>query len=296
MNDLRPTKFSDIVGQEDVIKSLEVSILSANIRHDSLPHTLIESQPGLGKSTVCGAIANELNVEMRTILGGNIKSFNDIYPVLCEMGYREVLFIDEVHQINKKMAESMYTVLEDFRADIIKENQIESTKLSKFTIIGATTESGAMPKPLRERFKLRFILEPYSIDEIEGLIENNIKKLKVNISRRGIRYLARASRGVPRNANRLLEWLRDYQIANFMEGLQIADVETALGYHKIDSEGLTENDRIYLEFVKDQGKPVGVVTIAASTGIDRETILNVIEPHLLSTNRIKKTQKGRIIK
>jgi len=294
----RPKTFDDLLGQEDAKETLKIAIASANKRGDALGHVLIEAQSGTGKSTFAGVIANELGVNIRVILGSNISSFKDLLPSLLKLKKREILFIDEIHTVTKKIAESLYTVLEDFRIDLSdskKTQDIETFKLPKFTMIGATTESGLMPTPLRNRFKLQVALSLYNEKDITKIIKSNAERLKMNLSEAGAMRLAKASRGVPRTANALLEWSRDYGIAKGINRLREDDVSASLSIIGIGPEGSSKEDRRYLDFLKTQSDPVGLDTIAASTGLNRDTILNVIEPFLLRRQIIIKTSKGRKI-
>lgn len=299
MSNLRPKFFKDILGQEKIKESLSIAIHSAKVRNDALGHTLIEAQPGLGKSTISSAIANELGVDCKVVLGGNIRSFKDILSTILNMKEREVLFIDEIHRINKRMAESFYTILEDFRMDLPMETDdgskiIETFHLPHFTVIGATTEFGSLTKPFRDRFKLKFTLNLYSEADLTEIIIVNCHKLNVNMTKGAAKMIARASRGTPRIANGILEWVRDYRIAKSLPHLSESDIEAALAMNGIGLDGSTENDRRYLNFLKKQKAPVGVSTISATLGIDIDTIEQVIEPFLLINEKITKSNKGRI--
>lgn len=297
MSHLRPQKLDDIIGQDNVVQTLKIAIKSANIRNDALSHCLIQSASGMGKSTLAYAVANELGVEAKTILGGNIHSFKDILPTVAGMKERQVLFIDEVHRVTKRIAESFYTILEDFRVDFIKKKkeEIESIDLPRFTVIGATTESGNLPEPLRNRFQLRLELQLYSVSTLSKLLAKNIIKLGVQINTAGILAIAKASRGTPRIANGLLEWVRDYGLAKGLKSLSERNVEAAIALQGIGPDGSTENDRRYLSFLRNQKRAVGLSTLVSSLNMDRETILHVIEPFLLRKQLIQRTSKGRII-
>jgi Holliday junction DNA helicase RuvB len=292
----RPKTFDDIVGQKGVIKALNISIRSAKVRNAAFPHCLISAGAGLGKSTICMAIANELGVKLKTVLGSNIHSFKDILPTVMGMREHEVLFIDEVHRVNPRIAESFYTILEDSRVDIQKgkDDEVISINLPQFTIVGATTEAGTLPKPLRDRFKLHFTLQLYDTATLEILIRNNSKDLSVSLDDSAVSWLAQISRGTPRIANAGLEWVRDWGVAKNLSRLTAKDMREAMDLRGIGADGSTEEDRRYLEFLKKQSGPVGINTISSSLGIDRCTIEEVIEPFLLSRQLIQKTSKGRI--
>ena len=293
----RPKLFKDMLGQKSNIETLKISVVSARKRNDALGHVLLDGPPGTGKTTIAQILANEMSVNMRTILGSNISSFKDILPSLCKLKKGEILFIDEIHTVNKKIAESLYTVLEDFRIDIPnkKEDDIQTIDLPRFTMIGATTESGLMPEPLRDRFKLKIFLEPYSVSEISRIVNSTAQKIKLSVSEKGIVRLAMASRGTPRIANALVEWARDYGIAKELQTLSESDIEASMAIRGIGPDGSTENDRRYYNFLKKQENPVGIDTICASIGVDKDTVTNVIEPYLLRKKLIQKTPKGRKI-
>lgn len=295
----RPKCFSEILGQDKAKEALSISITSAKTRNAALGHVLIDAPAGLGKTTFSMAIGNELGVKIKQVLGGNIKSFKDILPTITNMKENEVLFIDEIHRLSKNTTESLYTVLEDFRIDIPSENEkgekeILSIDLPKFTVIGATTEVGKLPQPFRDRFKLKFSLESYDAISIAKIIKNNCNRLSIPMSDEAIIRLARASRGTPRIANALLEWVRDYSVAKGLESITADDLKASLTMRGIGMDGSTENDRKYMSFLKKMGKPVGISTLESALNIDRETIESVIEPFLLRLNVICKSSKGRI--
>lgn len=296
---IRPKYFNDIIGQEKVKEALSIAIKSAQARGDALGHVLIDAPPGLGKTTFSMAISNEIGAKTKQILGGNIKTFKDILPVIANIKKNEVLFIDEIHRLSKRTTESLYTVLEDFRIDIPSENEkgekeILSIDLPKFTVIGATTEVGKLPQPFRDRFKLKFSLELYDPISIAKIIKHNCNELSISMTDEAIIRLARASRGTPRIANALLEWVRDYSIAKSLENVTVDDLKASLTMRGIGMDGSTENDRRYMSFLKKIGKPVGISTLESALNIDRETIESVIEPFLLRLNLICKSSKGRI--
>ncbi len=300
MENLRPKTFNSILGQHKVKQALSIAIDSAKMRRDALGHTLIDASAGQGKTTISLAIANELGVSVKTVLGSNIKTFRDIIPTLNNIKQNEVLFIDEIHRINKRIAESLYTVLEDFRMDLpfktdSGEMEIINIDLPRFTIIGATTEIGKLVKPFIDRFKLKFTLEQYTNETIQELLKTNANKLKVNLSLNALQALANASRVTPRIANALLEWIRDYSLSLKLNIVSETDIFNALQMRGIDKDGSTENDRRYLDFLKNQKHPIGINTISSSLNLDIETIENIIEPWLLSSKKIIKTSKGRIL-
>ncbi len=300
MNHLRPTRFKDLMGQEDLIESLGISVLSANKRNDSLNHCLFYGQAGLGKTTIAEALANELGVKIQVANGANLRSIKNLIPYIMRAEERSVLFIDEIHRMTTLVEEFLYPIMEDFKLDMAistgksDEGKVISMPLPKFTIVGATTEAGSLPAPLRDRFKLKFNLKLYSNKVIRSIIQGNAKKLKINITDTASQSLSGACRGTPRIANGLLEWVRDYSIAKGILKVTHEDVKRCLEMRRIGLDGSTEEDRKYLSFLKKQNKPVGVSTISASTNIDRDTIENIIEPYLLFNQKMLKTSKGRV--
>ena len=301
MNILRPKRFNNILGQVDLINSLSISVLSANKRNDALSHTLIYGQAGLGKTTIAEALANELGVKIQVANGANLRSIKNLIPYIMRAGERSVLFIDEIHRMTTLVEEFLYPIMEDFKLDMSvssgksDEGKVISMPLPKFTIVGATTEAGSLPAPLRDRFKLKFNLKLYSNEVIQSIIKSNAKKLEINITEQASKNLSGACRGTPRIANGLLEWIRDYAVAKGLHSVTHKDVAACLKMRQIGLDGSTEEDRKYLNFLKKQNKPVGVSTISASTGIDKDTIENMVEPFLIYNQKILKTSKGRVV-
>jgi Holliday junction DNA helicase RuvB len=213
---------------------------------------------------------------------------------------RSILFIDEIHRMTNLVEEFLYPVMEDFKLDMsveakkADEGTVISIPIPKFTIVGATTEPGSLSAPFRDRFKLKFTLELYDVDTLSRLIEINCSKLNVSLTDGAIKALAGASRGTPRIANGLLEWIRDYGIAKGLQIVSEADLRASLAMKQIGPDGSTKNDRRYYDFLKKQRCAVGLSTIGSSLNIDKDTIVNVIEPFLLQQGKISKTTKGRI--
>jgi Holliday junction DNA helicase RuvB len=300
MNELRPTRFNDLVGQDDLIENLNISVKSATKRDAALAHTLFAGPPGLGKTTLACALANELDVDMQTANGANLRSIKSLMPYLKDITKRSILFIDEIHRMTMLVEEFLYPIMEDFRFDMSTEGkgkeagEVKTVKLPPFTILGATTEAGALSAPLRDRFSLKFTLELYDNESLATLLQVNSIKLKLPITARALKRLAQASRGTPRIANALLQWVRDFWLAKGLKGVRDADVEAALKMKRIGADGSTREDRRYLNFLKKQNGPIGVRTIASSLNINQDTIEQVIEPFLLSRELIQKTSKGRI--
>ena len=300
MNNLRPSRFENLIGQDKLLESLKISVASAKKRKDSLNHCLLSGPPGLGKTTLAMALANELGVSIQVANGANLRSIKSILPYVMKVGERSVLFIDEIHRMTNLVEEFLYPIMEDFKLDMSVEGkkandgEVISIPLPKFTIVGATTEAGSLSAPLRDRFKLKFTLELYDQQSLSCLIKQNCQKLNVRVSNGAVFALAKVSRGTPRIANGLLEWIRDYQIAKGLKIVSEGDLVDALAMRGVDPDGSTKQDRKYLNFLKKQNAPVGIDTIVSSTNINKDTILNVIEPFMFQTGKVLKTSKGRI--
>lgn len=291
MNNLRPTNFKDIIGQEDIKSCLNISIESAKKRNDVLSHTLLQSYgPGLGKTTMALAIANELGKKAYLTNGGSIRKVKDVLPYLTRLKRGDILFIDEIHRVKNNVQEALFTVMEDFRLDITKG--AHSIEFSPFTLIGATTDPGLLLRPFYDRFIHKFTLEYYTIDELSSIIRANAQKLQINIDDLAIKEIANRSRFTPRVANSHLIWCRDYADVNRIR-LDIPTVEKAFSLKKIDRRGLDNADNQYIMALKASKKPLGLNTIASITGLSKETIEHQIEPYLLKLGIIEKLNLGR---
>ena len=300
MNTLRPSKLSDILGQKQVINVLNVNIKSAKHREDCLPHTLFYGPPGTGKTTLANAIANEMGGSIQVANGANLRTIKNLIPYIMRIEEHSILFIDEIHRMTKIVEEFLYPVMEDFKVDMSVAGkdlmgETISIDIPKFTLAGATTEYGSLSKPLIDRFEHKHTLKLYNNIDLKQIVDYNSIKLNLNMSDNAAKFVTRVSRGTPRIANSLLQWLRDYRIAQGLESLSEGDVEAAMGMKGIDSEGMTEVDRKYLKVLRKSGQPLGINTISSIIGIDKETIEGIIEPWLLSNGKIIKTSKGRII-
>ena len=290
----RPTNFSEIIGQESLTRALKISVDSSNRRGCALGHTIFSGPPGLGKTTLANALANELGVELKVVNGATFRSPKVVIPYLMKIKEREILFIDEIHRMTKITEEFLYPVMEDFKLNVVMGNdKIVSMNLPKFTVVGATTEVGSLSAPLRDRFKLSYALELYSQESLSTLISLNAGRLGLNIDHSVITALAGASRGTPRIANSLLEWLRDYAISKNLRIVTMEHLHSALSIRKIGLDGSTENDRKYMDFLEQQKTPIGINTIASSLNIETETIKDVIEPFLLRSGLIMISSRGR---
>ena len=298
---IRPKTFADYVGQTNVTDNLKIYIEACKQRGDTLDHVLFSGPPGLGKTTLAGIIANEMGVEFRITSGPAISRAGDLAAILSNLNEGDVLFIDEIHRLNRSVEEILYSAMEDFAIDIVtgKGPMANSLRLSlpHFTLIGATTRAGSLSAPLRDRFGINAKFEMYTRDELKEILRRTSNILNVEIDEESLTLLAGRSRGTPRIANRLLKRVRDF---SQVKGNGIIDtdmVESTLQALGIDKYGLEDLDRKILELiaVKFHGGPVGIDTIAASLGEERVTIEDVYEPYLLQLGLLLRTPKGRII-
>ncbi|MBR6158926.1 MAG: Holliday junction branch migration DNA helicase RuvB [Lachnospiraceae bacterium] len=297
---LRPQRLDDYIGQEKVRENLKIYIEAAKGRGDTLDHVLFYGPPGLGKTTLACIIANEMSVHVKTTSGPAIEKPGEMAAILNGLSEGDVLFIDEIHRLNRQVEEVLYPAMEDYAIDIMvgKGPTARSIRLDlpKFTLVGATTRAGLLTAPLRDRFGMIHRLEFYNTEEVATIIINSAKVLKVRCESRGAFEIARRSRGTPRLANRLLKRVRDYAQVRY-DGVVTEDVaKEALDMMGVDPMGLDTSDRELLFTIihKFSGGPVGLDTIAAATGEDPGTISDVIEPYLLKNGFINRTPQGRV--
>jgi Holliday junction DNA helicase RuvB len=297
---LRPCNFENYIGQEKLKSNMKIYIDAAKIRGDVLDHVLLYGPPGLGKTTFANIIANQMNAKIKITSGPAIENTGDMAALLNSLNDHDVLFIDEIHRLNHVVEELLYSAMEDFALDIVigrgQSSKSIRVDLPKFTLVGATTRAGLLTAPLRDRFGVIHKLEFYSEDELKKIIINSAKVLGININIDAACEIARRSRGTPRVANRLLKRVRDFaQIKN--NGLiNICVAKEALDNLEIDSVGLDITDRKVLDVIINKfcGGPVGLDTLAAATGEDRETIEDVYEPYIIQLGYIQRTPRGRV--
>lgn len=292
-NSFRPTNFNDIIGQSDVLTRLKVSVIGCKSSYTVLPHVLIDGPPGLGKTTIASAIANEMGVNMYTANAANLRSVKHILPYITGMAPRSVFFIDEIHRLPKIVEEFLYPVMEDFQLSQIIDGISETIDLPMFTLVGATTSGGSLSQPFYDRFTIKEHLSFYNDDELSKLAGLNAQKLGLMIPNEDLLEIAKRSKGTPRVLNSRLQWYRNYKLCNPNDGKTIDEIFTIQG---IDQNGLDLYDRQYIEVLrKARGSALGLKTISSLTGIALETIENSIEPYLLRKGFIQRTQKGRML-
>lgn len=289
---LRPTKFEEIIGQANVVKRLKILSTSCKNNEQVMPHILVDGPPGLGKTTIAGAIASEMGVNLYTVNAANIRSPKNIIPYLMGIAPRSILFIDEIHRLPKLVEEFLYPVMEDYKLDILLENKPESIDLPVFTMIGATTSGGSLSQPFYDRFIIKEHLSFYSPDELAKLAGSNAKKLGLMINENTLLDIAKRSKGTPRVLNARLQWYKSY-IDMYPEE---SDVDIIFENQGIDQYGFDCNDKKYIEVLKKNiGNPLGLKSISAMCGIAMETIENSIEPYMIRMGYVARTQKGRVL-
>lgn len=300
---LRPTSFKDYIGQEHLKKNLQLAIEAVKKRNDgtTLDHVLLYGPPGLGKTTMAGVIAHELSASLRVTSGPAIERAGDLASILTNLKDGDVLFIDEIHRLRRAVEEVLYSAMEDYKLDIVigKGPAARSVRLDlpRFTVIGATTRTGSLAGPLRDRFGIVHRLEYYKMAEIEQIIRRTAGILSTEIEARACELLAERSRLTPRIANRILKRVRDYADVHGNGAIDVATAERALALMEIDDLGLDPADRNMLQMMLDNydDRPVGLTTIAALTGDEAATIEDYYEPYLLQMGLLMRTPKGRIV-
>ncbi len=300
-NILRPEFLKDYIGQDKVKDSLKVFIEAAKARHESLDHVLLYGPPGLGKTTLACILANEMGVNIKITSGPAIEKPGELAAILSKLRDGDILFIDEIHRLNRQVEEVLYPAMEDHAIDIVTgagpDARSYRLKLPSFTLIGATTRAGMLSAPLRDRFGMIHKLEFYTPDELKTIIINSADRLNVGIDTDGAYEMALRSRGTPRIAGRLLKRVRDYAQVRYDGRISAKIASEVLDLLEIDSIGLDKTDLniLYTIINKFGGGPVGLDTLAATTGEDAGTIEDVYEPFLLMNGFINRTPKGRVV-
>lgn len=297
---LRPSKLSDFIGQKDLVESLKVSLQAAKQRGETIEHMLFSGPPGLGKTSLAYIIAHEMNTRITVTSGPAIDRAGDFIGILTNLEKGDILFIDEIHRLSKAVEEFLYPAMESFQIDFIVDKgpyaKTIKFNLKPFTLIGATTRSGLLAAPLRDRFGIFHHLDFYNVEDLHQIVVNSAKKLSVSLDTKAAEEIARRARGTPRIANRLLRRVRDYAQVKTQGGAITPEVVLkAMSTLGIDEEGLDDADRRLLSVIRDhyQGGPVGVEAIAATLNEEVDTIVDVIEPFLLKRGFLKRTPRGR---
>lgn len=298
---LRPMTLDEYIGQEKIKKNLRVFIKAAKQRSEALDHVLFYGPPGLGKTTLAGIIANEMGVHLKVTSGPAIGKPGEMAAILSNLQEGDLLFIDEIHRLNRQVEEVLYPAMEDFAIDIMigKGSSARSIRLDlpHFTLVGATTRAGLLSAPLRDRFGVVHHLEYYTPDELQTIILQSAQKLEVEIDGEGAKEMASRSRGTPRLANRLLKRVRDFAQVQY-DGVITKEVASfALDLLEVDSLGLDKNDRMILMTMIEKfgGGPIGLDTLAAAVGEDPGTIEDVYEPYLVKNGFLNRTPRGRVV-
>lgn len=296
---LRPQRLDEVVGQRKVAERLAIALAAAKKRNEPLPHILFDGPPGLGKTTFATVLHNELGVELSITSGPALDKKMDVMPYLTNAAEGSILFIDEIHRMPKTVEEFIYPVMEDFRVDVVLGEGMSARTinlpLKKFTIIGATTRSGMLSGPLRDRFHMHEHLEFYDVEDLARIVTVNARKLKTTVTPEAAWELAQRSRGTPRLANARLRWVRDYATARADGQIDLKIARDALEMQEIDPEGMDRQDRRYLEtlIAVFHGGPTGIEAIAATMNLAVDTLDEEVEPYLLRRHFIVRTSRGR---
>lgn len=296
---LRPQRMADMVGQREVYARIEIAVDAARKRSDVLGHILFDGPPGLGKTTFATVIPRDMGVALQIASGATLQAPKDLIPYLTNAEHGSVLFIDEIHRLPKAVEEFLYPAMEDFRIDIALGEGVNARTinmpLKPFTLIGATTRTGLLSAPLRDRFHMREHLDFYTVDELAEIIRRNADKLRAKIDRDASQLIAHRSRGTPRIANNRLRWVRDYATSKANGSITIEIAEAALDMQGVDALGLDGQDRKYLETLARvfKGGPVGVEALAHTLNTAVDTLSDEVEPFLLRAELVVRTPRGR---
>lgn len=296
---LRPKSLDEFVGQDKVRNQISLLVKAASMQDRAADHILLAGPPGLGKTTLAMIVASECGRPLRLTSGPTIQHAGDLAAILSSLVPGEVLFIDEIHRMSRSAEEMLYLAMEDFRVDVMVGKGVGANsiplELSPFTLVGATTRSGMLPNPLRDRFGFTAHLEFYPAEELAIVLERSAKRLEVVIETDALVEVSRRSRGTPRIANRLLKRVRDFALVHNHEVIDLASVHGALELYEIDALGLDRIDRSVLELLTGRfsGKPVGLSTLAVAIGEEEDTIEAVVEPFLIRMGLVARTARGR---
>ncbi|MDZ4778676.1 MAG: Holliday junction branch migration DNA helicase RuvB [Planctomycetia bacterium] len=296
---LRPTRMRDMVGQREVYARLEIALDAAQKRSEPLGHILFDGPPGLGKTTFASVLPTEMGVPLQMASGAALAAPKDLLPYLTNLEEGSVLFIDEIHRLPKAVEEFMYPAMEDFRIDIVLGEGMNARTinmpLKRFTLIGATTRSGMLSAPLRDRFVIREHLDFYTVDELAEIIRRNAVRLQSEIAPEATREIAERSRGTPRVANNRLRWVRDYATSKADGKVNLHLAQAALDMGGVDPRGLDRQDRRYLETIIRvfHGGPAGMEAIAHTMNVAPDTLVDEVEPYLLRSELVIRTPRGR---
>ncbi|MBL7715481.1 MAG: Holliday junction branch migration DNA helicase RuvB [Bdellovibrionales bacterium] len=298
---LRPLELSEYVGQKKVKETLSLCIDAAKARNDALDHVLLAGPPGLGKTTLAHIISKEMGGQLHTVAGPNVERKGDLAAILTNLQPGDVLFIDEIHRLQKPVEEVLYSAMEDFKLDLIIGQgpgaRTLRLDLPRFTLVGATTRTGLLSSPLRDRFGVPLRLDLYPVEELEQIIQRSARLLGIQADVNGSREIAKRSRGTPRIANRLLRRVRDFsQVRRNAAAISHEVSSAALTLFEIDPRGLDQLDRRFLTTIIDKfdGGPVGIETLGSALGEERDTLEDVVEPFLLQEGFIQRTPRGRL--
>ncbi len=296
---LRPQSMLEMVGQRAVYERIEIAVDAARKRDEPLGHILFDGPPGLGKTTFATCIPRDLGVPFQIGSGATLKAPKDLIPYLTNAEERSILFIDEIHRMQKAVEEFLYPAMEDFRIDLTLGEGVNARtinmQLRPFTLIGATTRTGLLSAPLRDRFQMREHLSFYSVDELSEIVSRNAGKLRVEIDSEAAREIAERSRGTPRVANNRLRWVRDYAVSRADGRITLAVTRDALEMQGIDRAGLDGQDRSYMKTIVRVfgGGPVGVEAVAHTLNVPADTLIDEVEPYLLRSELVVRTPRGR---
>jgi Holliday junction DNA helicase RuvB len=298
---LRPKRLEDFVGQERVKEQLSIALEAAKGREEALDHVLLAGPPGLGKTTLAYVIREELGAGIRTVAGPALERKGDIAAILTSLEERDVLFVDEIHRLNRSVEEILYGALEDFRLDIVVGQgpaaRTLTLDLPPFTLVGATTRTGLLTTPLRDRFGITYRLELYTEEELGRIVRRSARILDLEVEPEAAREIARRARGTPRVANRILRRVRDVAQVRHDGAVTLAVAQEALELLEVDEDGLERADRELLAAIahKFGGGPVGLSTLAVALGEEPETVEDVFEPYLLQLGLLQRTPRGRVL-